>query len=273
MIDLRKPIGVFDSGIGGLTVVKRLVEKLPNERFVYFGDTARVPYGAKSNETVIEYALQDARFLLSRNVKAIVVACNSASSVAIPALRAAFDVPVVGVIEPGARYAARRAPGGKIGVVGTRATIDNRAYSRALASVNPDVKIFEKACPLFVPLAEEGWIDEEVTRLVAEKYLAEFREKELDALILGCTHYPLLAAPIQAAVGENVALVDSGVAAAEATAQELTTLGLRSDFEGEGEREFFVSDVPTKFKEVAERFLGREIEKIRKVDLETLRRR
>ncbi len=264
------PIGVFDSGIGGLTVVKRLNEILPNENIIYFGDTARVPYGSKSNETVIEYAIQDAKFLVNKNVKMIIVACNTASSVALEELQSKFDIPVIGMIEPGAKYALENTKKGKIGVIGTYATISNKAYSHQLRSLKSDLEIFEKACPLFVPLAEEGMTDHKATELIAQDYLSPLKENEIDTLILGCTHYPILADVISKVIGENVALVDSGIAAAKEVSDYLNGRGIKNDSNNIGYVEFYVSDVQTKFKEVAERFLGRPIKEINKVEVDTL---
>ncbi|HEX9739128.1 MAG TPA: glutamate racemase [Ignavibacteriaceae bacterium] len=265
-----KPIGVFDSGIGGLTVVKRFLSSLPNENIIYFGDTARVPYGSKSNSTVIEYSLQDARFLINKNVKAIVVACNTASSVAIDEIKKIFEVPVIGMIGPGSKAAIKKTKNKKIGVIGTRATISNSAYSKRLKSYDDSLEIFEKACPLFVPLAEEGWIHHEATYKIAEEYLSELREKEIDTLVLGCTHYPLLSDVIQEVIGKGVKLIDSGVASAEVVKEELKKNNLLSDSKVKGKSEFYVSDIPAKFKEIAELFLGEPINDVHKVDPETI---
>lgn len=269
-MEKEKPVGVFDSGIGGLTVVKRLTSTLPNESIVYFGDTARVPYGSKSNEVVIEYSLQDADFLIRKNVKAIVVACNTASSIALDVLRKKYSVPVIGMIEPGAKLALQKTKSGIIGVIGTNATINNKAYSTELKKKNTDIEVYEKACPLFVPLAEEGWIDHPATHLIAEEYLQELKEKNIDTLILGCTHYPLLAGVIQQVMGEKVTLIDSGVAAAEIVRNELDRIGFITNSNVLGNQSFYVSDIPLRFKEVAERFLGKEIKDITKVDLDSL---
>lgn len=266
----EKPIGVFDSGIGGLTVVKRLLSSLPNENIIYFGDTARVPYGSKSNTTVIEYSLQDAKFLIDKKVKAIVVACNTASSVAIEEIRKAYDVPVIGMIGPGSKSAIKGTINKKIGVIGTRATISNSAYAKRIKSYEPSIEIFEKACPLFVPLAEEGWTNHNATYEIAEEYLSELREKEIDTLVLGCTHYPILAEAIQKVIGKNVKLIDSGIASAEIVREELIKDNLLSDSKLKGKSEFYVSDIPAKFKEIAELFLGEPVNDIHKVDLETL---
>ncbi len=269
-MEKEKPIGVFDSGIGGLTVVKRVASTLPKENIIYFGDTARVPYGSKSNSTVIEYGLQDARFLINKNVKAIVVACNTVSSVALKEIRNNFNVPVIGVIEPGAKKAARETKNGRIGVIGTRATVSNRAYSSEIKKINSGLEVFEKECPLFVPLAEEGWISHKATFEIAEEYLKELRELKIDTLVLGCTHYPILADVIQQVIGSDVKLIDSGVASAEVVYNELDRIGLHTNKNSLGSQEFYVSDIPTKFKEVAELFLGREIQSVQKVDLELL---
>ena len=269
-MEKEKPIGVFDSGIGGLTVVKRIASILPEEDIVYFGDTARVPYGSKSNETVIEYSMQDANFLIKKNVKAIVVACNTASSVALDELRKNFPVPVIGMIEPGAEMAVKESRNGKIGVIGTRATIGNHAYSKQIKKLDEKIEVFERACPLFVPLAEEGWIDHRATKLIAEEYLNELRELNIDTLVLGCTHYPILVNIIQEVMGENVKLIDSGIASAEVVSKELDRIDLHTNKSGVGYQDFFVSDIPVKFKEVAELFLGKPVKEIRKVDLEML---
>ena len=265
-----KPIGVFDSGIGGLTVVKHLSAALPNEHIVYFGDTARVPYGSKSNSTVIEYSIQDTNFLLYKNVKVVVVACNTASSIALSELQKKFRVPVIGVILPGAQMAVHESKNGKIGVIGTRATINNKAYSKAIKQKYNNIEVFEKACPLFVPLAEEGWTHHQATYEIAEEYLKELRKKEIDTLVLGCTHYPILADIIQEVIGRNVKLIDSGVATAEVVKKEIHKLKLETNHKDHPNLDFFVSDIPTKFQEVAELFLGKKVNKAVKVDLEEL---
>lgn len=269
-MEKEKPIGVFDSGIGGLTVVKKLLSSLPEESIVYFGDTARVPYGSKSNSTVIEYAFEDSKFLLSKNVKVIVVACNTVSSIAIDELKKNFDLPIIGMINPGAQLAVKKTRNGKIGVIGTRATISSKAYSNEIKKINPKIKVFEKACPLFVPLAEEGWVNHKAAFEIAEEYLKELRDFEIDTLILGCTHYPILAEVIQKIIGENVSLVDSGVASAEVVKEVLDRTDLHTNSFSNGRNDFYVSDIPIKFKEVAELFLGKEIKVIHKVDLEIL---
>ena len=268
--DKQKPIGVFDSGIGGLTVVKRLATTLPNESIIYFGDTARVPYGSKSNSTVIEYSIQNTKFLLQKNIKALVVACNTASSIAIPDLKKMFDIPIIGMIEPGSRMALKKSQSKNIGVIGTRATVGNLAYSKEIKRLNGSAQVVEKPCPLFVPLAEEGWIKHKATYEIAEEYLKELRENKIDTLVLGCTHYPILSEVIQEVIGLKVALIDSGVASSELIKAELEKFNLLSDSEKTGSQEYYVSDIPAKFKEVAELFLGRAIDHVHKVDLEVL---
>ncbi len=221
------PIGVFDSGVGGLTVLKALMRRLPNERFVYFGDTARLPYGNKSHSTILRYSFENTLLLLQEGVKYVVVACNSASSVSIDELERCFRLPVTGVIRPGAQEAARISRSGEIAVTGTSATVGSGAYRRALLEIRRDVVIHEIACPLFVPLVEENWIDDGITRTLAERYLAPLRQTGTDTLILGCTHYPLLAGVISSVL-PGVELVDPGEAVAEEVARTLDELSLAS---------------------------------------------
>lgn len=269
-MDRTNPIGFFDSGIGGLTVVKAVSQLLPNENIVYFGDTARVPYGSKSNDTVVEYSLQAANFLLRKNIKLLVIACNTASSVALKDLKRFLTIPVIGMIEPGSKLALRESKNGKIGVIGTNATINNKAYSQELKKLNPKLKVYEKACPLFVPIAEEGWIDHKATVLIAKEYLSELKLKKIDSLVLGCTHYPILKDTIQKVVGKNVKLVDSGTPAARLVEEYLNGRGLRNISNQIGNKEFYVSDIPAKFREIAERFLGKKITHLHKVELDEL---
>ena len=269
-MEKEKPIGVFDSGIGGLTVVKRLASTLPTEDIVYFGDTARVPYGSKSNSTVIEYSIQDTKFLINKNVKAIVVACNTASSIALNDLKKNFDLPIIGMINPGAQLAISSTKNGRIGVIGTRATINNKAYSDEIKRIDSSMFVFEKSCPLFVPLAEEGWINHKATFEIAEEYLKELRELKIDTLVLGCTHYPILSEVIQKVMGDDVILIDSGVASASVVKDELDRTNLHTNKNSNGNHNFYVSDIPVKFKEVAELFMGKPVKEVKKVDLETL---
>lgn len=269
-MEKEKPIGVFDSGIGGLTVVKRLTSIVPKENIVYFGDTARVPYGSKSNATVIEYSKQSTGFLLKKNVKIIIVACNTASSVAIDDLRKNLNIPVVGMIEPGAKMALEETVNGRIGVIGTRATINNNAYLKEINRLDPSAEVFEKACPLFVPLAEEGWINHKATYLIAEEYLKELKDLKIDTLVLGCTHYPILVDVIREVIGDNVKLIDSGIAAAGVVNNELQRIGFQTNSHALGVHDFYVSDIPQKFKEVAELFMGKPLQHIRKIELDEL---
>lgn len=266
------PIGIFDSGIGGLTVVKQIASFLPNENIVYFGDTARVPYGSKSNDTVIEYALQDAGFLFKKNVKLIIVACNTASSVALDALSKKFNIPIIGMILPGSNLALKSTRNNKVGVIGTYATINNKAYSKQLLKLNPNLKVYEKACPLFVPLAEEGWTNHKATYEIAEEYLKEMKEHGVDTLILGCTHYPILSEVIQEVMGKEVTLIDSGTAASFQVEDYLNGRGIKNKSNLMGNHEFYVSDMGTRFKDVAERFLGRKINHLEKIDLEEIKK-
>lgn len=250
------PIGVFDSGIGGLTVVAEIMRQLPNEEIVYFGDTARLPYGPKSNETVTQFAVQDAEFLLEHGVKNVVVACNTASSIAIEALSSRYEVPVIGVIEPGALAAVSSTLTGKVGVIGTEGTIASGAYRRAITRLDRDIEVIETSCPLFVPLAEEGWTDREVTLVIAHEYLTPLRDAAVDVLVLGCTHYPILKATIAKVFGPSVKLIDSAEETAKEVGERLEDLDLRRLGGDPPEHKFFVSDVPHRFREQAERFLG-----------------
>ena len=264
-MDRNLPIGIFDSGVGGLTVYRALHERLPNERFVYLGDTARVPYGTKSLATVERYAVENSRFLEAHGIKLLVVACNTASALALPAIRAAIKVPVMGVIEPGSRAAVEIAQGANIGVIATEATVQSHAYAKAIASMGATGQVIERACPLFVSLAEEGWTNSDVTRIVARDYLSEFHKTTLGALVLGCTHYPILRDVISETVGREITLIDSG----EATARDVQSLLESSDLTHEDALElyqerqlcddldhFYVTDAAERFAKVAERFLG-----------------
>jgi glutamate racemase len=262
------PIGVFDSGIGGLTVLRVIHETLPAESTLYLGDTARVPYGTKSPEVVTRYALNNARFLAGRGIKLLVVACNTASAVALPALEEEMGVPVVGVIGPGARRAIRTTRSGVVGVIGTEGTIASGSYERALVKIRPGVSVKKRPCPLFVPLAEEGWENHPVSRAIAQEYLQDFTQGGMDTLILGCTHYPVLAPVIQQAVGGGITLVDSATAVAEVVAEELGRLGLARGEGGAPLREYFVTDVPQRFQVVGERFLGSRLSGIQQVDID-----
>ena len=268
-----RPIGVFDSGIGGLTAVRELFRQLPHESVVYFGDTARLPYGNKSQETVCRFSLEIASFLVRQNVKCLVVACNTASSHALDTLRARYDLPIVGVIDPAAKAAVAVSPRGLVGVVGTLATVGSNAYVHAIQKLAPGANVIARACPLFVPLVEEGWLDHKVTRLVAEEYLAELRAANLESLILGCTHYPLLSPLLHDLMGPAVTLIDSGAEAARATAQLLAERGQLAPEpnarSGKApQHHFFLSDEPRRrsFAKVAQSFLGRPLPHVTVVD-------
>jgi glutamate racemase len=261
-----KPIGVFDSGIGGLTVVRALTTRLPHENIVYFGDTARVPYGPKSPQVVREYAAQDVDFLLSRNVKMVVIACNTVSAVALDVVQKHAKMPVIGVIQPGAMAAVAATKRKRVGIIGTRATVNSNAYTNAVRQIDSDVLVFAQECPLFVPLAEEGWIDHKVTEAVAKEYLFPIKQEKIDTLILGCTHYPILRRAIASAVDAHVTLIDSGEAAAFEVERVLDEKGLRNPSMERPNLQFFVSDIPSKFAEVGERFLGQRLGKVQKAE-------
>jgi len=252
-------IGIFDSGVGGLTVVHQLIAALPHEHLIYLGDTARYPYGTKSAEVVTRYTFENARFLLDKGVKLLVVACNTMSAVALDALRTQTEVPIVGVIEPGARAAVAATRNRKVGVIGTDATIASGSYTRALRALEPGIEIYTRACPLFVHLAEEGWVDNEIAEKAVAMYLASLRQSRIDTLVLGCTHYPLLAATIAAYLGPEVQLVDSATETAREVAARLDAHGLRAQ-SGAGSTSFFVTDVPDRFVKIGGRFLGTAVD-------------
>lgn len=265
-------IGVFDSGLGGLSAVKEFLHILPNEKIIYFGDTGRVPYGNRSNSTISKYAFQDTRFLLEHNVKLVVAACGTVSSVAGDALRAKLDIPYTGVVNPTAFAAAEKTKNKKIGVIGTAATIGSHSYKNRLQKLNPEFEVFELACPLFVPLVENGFIgqDDQITRLVVKRYLSELKEQSIDTLILGCTHYPLLSGAIQDYMGSGVALVDSGYETALYSAKILKENNLLNDNKATQNPEFFVSDTPDDFQNIAGLFLGRDMEHtVTQIDIES----
>src|SRR6266850_6047885 len=251
------PIGLFDSGVGGLTVLRAVARRLPREHTVYLGDTARVPYGTRSREVVTRYALLNARYLAKQGIKALVVACNTVSAHSLPALVAALPMPVIGVIEPGAQTAAAKTRGGSIAVLGTPATVASGAYQAALRRLAPLSAVVARACPLFVPLAEEGWTDGEVPRMVAERYLGDLRRSGADTVVLGCTHYPLLAGAIAEVLGPRISLVDSAEATAAAVEELLAGRGLLRQADEPARHRTICTDVPDRFRALAERFLGR----------------
>jgi len=254
------PIGIFDSGIGGLTVARALYERLPGEATVYFGDTARVPYGPKSPETVRRYSLEILNWLLEQGVKAVVVACNTSTAHALEALQAESPVPVIGVIEPGARAAAAASRGGPVGVIGTAGTIASNAYAKAIRRVRPGADVRQRACPLFVPLVEEGWFDHPAAELIAREYLSPLREAGVDALVLGCTHYPLLKPLLQRVMGSDVKLIDSGEETAAAVAATLEGSGISAPPGTDPLHRFAVSDDEARFLQVGSRFIGERLD-------------
>ncbi len=261
-----KPIGVFDSGLGGLTVVKALLRELPHESIVYFGDTARVPYGSKSRSTIVRFSLENVEFLLRCSVKCIVIACNTSSSWALPTLRKYFKVPIIGVIRPGARAAVRETRNKRIGVIGTAATIQSRAYEMEIKRLNPTIRVSSQSCPLFVPMVESGWLNGSISLEIAATYLAPLMRQRVDTIILGCTHYPLLAPVIQKAVGSHVTLVDSAVETAAEVKGLLAWSELLSTTHQAPRHRFFVTDEPQHFTSIGERFLGHAIRSVERVN-------
>jgi len=274
------PIGIFDSGVGGLTVYRALHERLPNEHFIYLGDTARVPYGTKSMATVERYAVENSVFLASRGIKMLVVACNTASALALPKIRETIGLDVVGVIGPGGRKAVemtRHLTDPKVGVIATDATVESKAYLEAVKRVSETTRVFQAGCPMFVPLAEEGWTDEPETRSIAAKYLKDMKIFAPHALVLGCTHYPILRDVIQETIGDNVILVDSGEATADEVATVLKEKGLENPNEVSGRRKlcddldhFYVTDAAERFGRVAERFLGAKPSKLEAIEVQAV---
>lgn len=259
MVSKDSAIGVFDSGIGGLTVLHRIIEALPRENTVYLGDTARAPYGTKSVETVLRYSFENSDFLVEKGVKVLVVACNTCTAIALDRVREHLSIPVIGVIEPGVRRAIKSTKNKKVGVIGTDATIQSGAYTRALKNADPAVEVYSRACPLLVPLVEEGWTDNAVVELTVKNYLGSLKQSGIDTLILGCTHYPLLKRAIRRFMGKGVVLVDS----AEEVATEVTLLLKHHSLarkNGKGSHGFFVTDAPERFIKVGQRFLGEKVE-------------
>ena len=260
------PLGVFDSGIGGLTVAREVFERLPHESVIYFGDTARVPYGPKSPDTVRRYSGEILSYLLKRGVKAVVVACNTSTAHALDFLRERSPVPVVGVIEPGSRAAVAASKSGRIGVIGTAGTIASGAYERAIKALKPDARVTAVACPLFVPLVEEGWFDHPAAELIAREYLAPLQKAGVDTLVLGCTHYPLLKPLLERVMGKDVRLIDSAAETARTVAQELKARELVADG-GKPTHTFVVSDDEARFRRVGETFLGDRLKDVEVVPL------
>ncbi len=269
--DKYAPIGVFDSGLGGLTVVREIMKNMPNERLVYFGDTARVPYGTKSKSTIIRYSRQIINFLKTQNVKAIVVACNTASALALDTVENEIDIPIIGVVRPGTDMALKATKNKKIGVIATDSTIRSNLYQKLLTEGDEDVKVYAKACPLFVPLVEEGWTNDMVTEIVAQRYLYEVLNKKIDTLILGCTHYPLLSTLIGKVAGKRVQLVNPAYETAQALDRMLTELNLKNDSETEEEKkyQFFASDTAEKFNAFANLILPYDVKATKQIRIES----
>ncbi|MCA9400930.1 MAG: glutamate racemase [Candidatus Omnitrophica bacterium] len=261
----RAAIGVFDSGLGGLTVVKELIKKLPHENIIYFGDTARVPYGTKSKETIIRFSKENVELLNRYAIKMVVVACNSSSSYAIPALQQSFDFPILGVILPGAKKACERTGNGKIGVIATSATVQSGSYQKTIRRINPTFKVYVQACPLFVPLVEEGWLRTQVTFAVAQEYLKGLKDQKIDTLILGCTHYPLLKNVLKKEMGADVTLIDSADVVAQSVKDVLEQRQLLNNTRNRARYSFLISDRPQEFIKIAKNFLGRPIDKVKMI--------
>ncbi|MDF2677633.1 MAG: glutamate racemase [Bacillota bacterium] len=266
----NRPIGIFDSGIGGLTVMREIMEQLPYENLIYFGDTARIPYGSRSEQTIKKYSYQCASFLKSKNVKAIVIACNTASSIALDHLKNQFDIPVIGVIEPGARSAASVTKNGHIGVIGTTATINSSAYQERIMEFKHDAEVIGIPCPLFVPIVEEGWEYSNVAELTAEKYLAELIEHDIDALVLGCTHYPILRYTIKKVVGPYVKLVNPAFETAKDLKKILGEFSILNENFELPKYEYFVSDAPERFRRLGGNFLKKEIDILSEIAIDNL---
>jgi len=265
------PIGVFDSGVGGLTVAREIMRNIPGERIVYFGDTARVPYGSKSKDTVLRYSRQIIRFLRTRKVKAIVIACNTASAYALEEIQKELDIPIIGVVKPGARVACQVTQNGRIGVIATDATIQSEIYTDFICNQDANIRVIGKACPLFVPLAEEGWLDDPVTIQIAKRYLQELKDSDIDTLILGCTHYPLLRSTVGKIMGSRVRLVNPAYETALELARLLKREGIANPGKNQEESEhyqFYVSDASDKFKQVANSILPYDIDTTKQINIE-----
>lgn len=263
----NRPIGVFDSGFGGLTVTKEIMSQLTNEKIIYFGDTARIPYGSKSKETIIKYSTQIIRFLLTKDVKAIVIACNTASATALAAVKEKFELPIIGVVTPGVLAAAKTTVNKRIGIIGTEGTVASNSYEQLLHLVNPEIEVFSTACPLFVPLVEEGWVEDPVTFEVAHRYLGQIKKEKVDTLVLGCTHYPLLTKVIGEVMGDRVALINPAYETAHDLDQLLEEKSLKSDCL-KTQHEFYVSDRAEKFEAFAKTILGKSLGSVEHINIE-----
>lgn len=264
----NRPIGVFDSGLGGLTVLKEIMEMIPTESVVYFGDCGRVPYGTKSKETVIKYTLQDIRFLLNQDIKMIIIACNTASAYSLQMVKNSFDIPVVEVIQPGAVTAVRATRNKKVGVIGTPATINSGAYKKEINKMDSSIEVISKACPLFVPLAEEGWWNNDIAHRVAEEYLIPLKNEGIDTLVLGCTHYPLLQETISKVMGDEVLLVSSAQEAAKTVKNLIYENGFARDEQIQPVYRYYTSDSVEKFETLGSSFLNKSIHSAEKIDIE-----
>jgi len=262
----KLPIGIFDSGVGGLTVFKEVASLLPHEDIIYLGDTARVPYGTRSPQTIIKYSQEITSFLLRQGIKLLVVACNTSSAVSLPSLKKANDIPIIGVIEPGARRAAEMTQNKHVGIIGTEGTVKSRAYEHAIQVIDQRIKVVSRACPLFVPLAEEGWVDNQVARLTAQGYLRPLCEKAIDTLVLGCTHYPLLEGIIKEIMGDEVCLVNSAQETAKEVQRALEAEELTLSGKKKGSYRFYVTDNAERFIRVGERFLGRKLHSVDEIN-------
>lgn len=263
----QKPIGVFDSGIGGLTVLKEIFREIPGESTIYLGDTARVPYGIRSAETVRTYCFENTGFLTKKGIKLLVIACNTASAVSLQAIKERLTIPVIGVIEPGAKAAVGATRNRRIGVIGTEATVQSGAYTKIITELQSDVTVFSLPCPLFVPLAEEGFTDNDIALMVAERYLLPVKEKGIDTLVLGCTHYPLLKNVIAKVMGNGITLIDSAIETAREIREIIRREDLRNTVSGRPEHLYYVTDAPERFRTLGERFLEQKIEHIEKIHI------
>jgi glutamate racemase len=260
----NRPIGVFDSGFGGLTVMSAISKTLPRENLIYFGDTAHVPYGSKSKDAVIKFSKDIAAFLLKNDIKLLVIACNTASAFALPALRKSLPIPAIGVIEPGSKAAVQNTKNRRIGIIGTEGTVASASYPKAVKQISK-ARVFQQACPLFVPFLEEGWNKGEIAQAVVKTYLAPLLKKNIDSLVLGCTHYPLLKKLISKTAGKNVALIDSAAATANEVKDVLSKKGMLADKKRRAVLKFYVSDNPEKFKKIGSKFFHRKIKEVKKV--------
>ncbi|MBO5088686.1 MAG: glutamate racemase [Lachnospiraceae bacterium] len=266
---MNNPIGVFDSGVGGLTVAREIMRQLPGEDMVYFGDTARVPYGSKSKQTVLKYSKQIVRFLKTKNVKAIVVACNTASALALDEIATELDIPIIGVVKPGAKMAVENTKSGNVGIIGTESTIKSGIYNDYIRELNPDITVVSKACPLFVPLVEEGLLEDRVTDDIVGRYLQVMKEYKVDSLVLGCTHYPLIRNTIERFMGKRVTLVNPAFETAKCLRELLTEQGLLNDRKKKPEYEYYVSDGVDKFISFADSVLPCHVTDTKVIDIES----